>query len=142
MTSVYPWSLLAAAIACEVSAALSLKGAQQAPGLYLVVAAGYVAAFVLLVLVLRAGMDLGVTYGIWGASGVALTALASHLIFDEPLTTTMLIGIGCIAGGVLIIELGAQAAHRRAAVVAGTADAAGAASASRAPGAARGGETW
>lgn len=50
------WLLLAAAISCEVTASLSLKGALDAPALYVVVVAGYVASFAFLALVLRAGL--------------------------------------------------------------------------------------
>ncbi|MDN6331367.1 MAG: SMR family transporter, partial [Micrococcaceae bacterium] len=57
---------------------------------------------------------LGVAYGIWGASGVALTAALSAIIFGEPLTATMLAGMGLIIAGVLTIELGSQRAAERA----------------------------
>ena len=55
-------------------------------------------------------MALGVAYGIWGASGVALTAILSAVIFGEALTPVMLGGIGLIILGVLTIELGSQRA--------------------------------
>lgn len=109
------WLLLAAAISCEVTASLSLKGALDAPALYAVVVAGYLASFVFLALVLRAGLPLGVAYGIWGALGVALTALLSALLFAEPLTALMGAGMVLIIGGVLLVELGSQRAHDRAA---------------------------
>lgn len=109
------WLFLVIAIVSEVSASLSLKGALDHPGLYAVVAIGYLVAFAGLALVLRTGMALGVAYGIWGASGVALTAVLSLVIFGEPLTLVMGIGIVVVIAGVLCVELGAQAAHREAA---------------------------
>lgn len=109
--------LLAGAIITEVAGSLSLKGALTNPLLYAVVVVGYVAAFVLLAAVLRTGMAIGVAYGIWGATGVALTAIMSLIIFGEPLTLLMGIGILVIIAGVLCVELGSQAAHRRAAPV-------------------------
>jgi small multidrug resistance pump len=108
------WLLLAAAILSEVTGSLSLKGALDHPGLYIVVAAGYVASFVLLAMVLRRGMALGVAYGIWGALGVVATAVMSSLIFDETLTAAMSLGITLIIAGVLTVELGSQAAQRNA----------------------------
>jgi small multidrug resistance pump len=108
------WLLLAAAILAEVTGSLSLKGALEHPTLYAVVAAGYLGAFALLAVVLRAGIGLGVAYGIWGASGVALTAIGSLAIFGEPLTFLMGVGIVVIIAGVLCVELGAQAAHKKA----------------------------
>lgn len=106
------WFLLAGAILLEVTATLSLKGAIDIPWLYAVVITGYIGSFALLGVVLRRGMGLGVAYGIWGASGVALTALLSYVIYGEPITPVMGIGIGLIIVGVLCVELGSQAAHR------------------------------
>ena len=57
---------------------------------------------------------LGVAYGIWGALGVATTAVMSSLIFDETLTALMGVGIVLIIAGVLTVELGSQAAHKNA----------------------------
>ncbi|WP_224280261.1 DMT family transporter [Nocardioides lacusdianchii] len=108
------WLLLAAAILSEVTGSLSLKGALDRPALYAVVAIGYIASFAFLALVLRRGMALGVAYGIWGALGVATTAVMSSLIFDETLTALMGLGIALIIVGVLTVELGSQAAHKNA----------------------------
>ena len=107
------WLILIGAIALEVMATLSLKGAMEHPALYIVVAIGYLGSFMALSLVLRAGMALGVAYGIWGASGVALTAVLSSLLFGEPLTALMGLGIVLIIGGVLCVELGSQADHKK-----------------------------
>ncbi len=114
MTNPKAWLLLIPAVLVEVTASLALKGALEHPALYVVVAIGYLSGFVLLSAILRTGMALGVAYGIWGANGVALTAVGSHLIFDEPITTLMGIGIILIIAGVLCVELGAQAAHKKA----------------------------
>lgn len=90
------------------------QGGTGCSALYVVVVAGYVASFAFLALVLRAGLPLGVAYGIWGALGVALTALLSALLFAEPLTALMGLGMVLIIGGVLLVELGSQRAHDRA----------------------------
>ncbi|RUR01627.1 DMT family transporter [Labedella endophytica] len=107
------WLLLAAAIAAEVTASLSLKAALDVPGWYVVVVIGYASSFVLLGFVLRAGMPLGVAYGVWGATGVAATALLAAVFFGEPLTPVMLGGLVLIIGGVLCVELGSQRAAAR-----------------------------
>lgn len=102
------WLFLSAAIAAEVSGTLSLRMAALGQrAYYAVVVAGYGAAFVLLALTLDRGLALGVAYGIWAASGVALTAIASKVLFGEPLTPLMLGGIALIMTGVLVVELGA-----------------------------------
>ncbi|RLP82384.1 QacE family quaternary ammonium compound efflux SMR transporter [Mycetocola lacteus] len=105
------WLLLLAAILTEVTASVSLKAAQTHPIWYPLVVLGYVASFYLLSRVLRLGLGLGVAYGIWGATGVALTALASVLFFGEPLTPLMIGGLILIIAGVLVVELGSQRAH-------------------------------
>ena len=99
---------LVAAIASEVTGTLSLKLASDGRGLrrYGVVITGYLAAFAMLTATLKAGMPLGVAYGIWSAGGVAVTAIASRLLFGEPLTRTMVAGIAFIMAGVLLVELG------------------------------------
>jgi len=102
------WLLLASAIVCEVTGTLALKRALDHPAFYAVVVVGYVAAFVLLTLTLKQGLGIGVTYGIWAACGVALTAVASKVFFDEPLTNLMLVGICFIIVGVLLVETGAS----------------------------------
>jgi hypothetical protein len=59
-------------------------------------------------LTLHQGLGIGVADGIWAASGVALTAVASKIFFDEPLTSVMTGGIALINGGVLLVEVGAS----------------------------------
>jgi small multidrug resistance pump len=101
------WLYLAVAILVEVVATLALRVAAAGRRTWYVgVVAGYVASFVLLSLALGEGLGIGVAYGIWTAVGVALTALASRLLFDEPLTRTMTLGIALIAAGVVLLELG------------------------------------
>lgn len=107
------WLCLAAAIASEVAASLSLKAALDDRAFYLVAGIGYTASFVLLGAVLRAGMPLGVAYGIWGAVGVAATAVLSAALLGEPFTGLMAVGIGLVVIGVLVVELGSQAAGDR-----------------------------
>lgn len=106
------WLVLAAAVLSEVSGSLALKGALDHSALYVVVAAGYLASFAFLTIVLRQGLALGVAYGIWGALGVATTAVMSSLIFDESLTALMGLGIAFIIAGVLTVELGSQQASK------------------------------
>lgn len=102
------WPALLAAIVAEVTASLSLKAAQAAPIWFAVVVVGYVISFASLTLTLRLGMVLGVAYGIWGAVGVVLTALGGAVIFGEPLTAVMWVGIVLIMAGVLLVELGSR----------------------------------
>ncbi|AIT59993.1 DMT family transporter [Corynebacterium doosanense] len=108
----HPATWLGAAIIAEIVATLSLKAALNIPWLYAVVLIGYVAAFTCLDRVLRLGMPIGVAYGIWGAVGVAATALLAPVLFGEPLSGLMLAGIAIIVAGVLCIELGGREKKR------------------------------
>ncbi|TPG33755.1 DMT family transporter [Mycolicibacterium hodleri] len=102
------WMLLAAAIVSEVAATLSLRASQDHSAWIIAVVAGYAIAFAMLTLVLRDGVSVGVTYGIWGATGTALTAVLAALIFHDPFTWPIAFGIALIIAGVLFIQLGSQ----------------------------------
>lgn len=102
------WLYLSAAIVLEVTATLSLRASEGLTrwGWLIPIAIGYLGAFALLAQVLKLGIPVGVAYGVWAASGVALTALLAWAIFKEPLTWMMLVGIVLIALGVAFVELG------------------------------------
>jgi small multidrug resistance pump len=104
------WTLLIAAIAVEVTATLSLRASQDHSAWLAVVVTGYLGAFVLLTMVLRTGMPVGVAYGIWGASGTAVTAVLAAAIFGDPFTWPIAAGIGLIIAGVLLVEFGSRPA--------------------------------
>lgn len=104
------WALLIVAIATEVGATLSLRAAQEHPGWYAIVIGGYITTFGLLLRILRLGLPVGVTYGIWGACGTALVAALAAVIFGDPFTWSMGVGISLIVVGVLLVEVG----HHRA----------------------------
>jgi small multidrug resistance pump len=102
------WVLLGAAIVIEVAATLSLRASQDHSAWRIVVVAGYTGALVLLTLVLRAGLSIGVAYGIWGALGTAGTAVLAAAIFGDPFTMPIVVGIALIIAGVLCVELGSR----------------------------------
>jgi small multidrug resistance pump len=102
------WWLLAGAIVTEVTGTLALAGAVDHPWLYAVTAVGEVTSFFLLVKVLQAGMPLAVAYGVWSALGVAATAVLSSMLFDETFSSTMVLGLVLIVGGVLLIHIGSR----------------------------------
>lgn len=101
------WFYLATAVALEVCGTLSLRmAATGRRWWYAVVVAFYIASFGMLSVTLSTGLGVGVAYGVWAASGVAVISLASRLLFDEPLTPLMAGGIAMIIAGVLLVELG------------------------------------
>jgi small multidrug resistance pump len=106
--AVRTWALLAGAIVIEVAATLSLRASRDHAVWLVVVVVGYAAALALLTLVIRAGLAVGVAYGIWGAVGTALTAVLGAALFGDPFTLAIVVGIGLIIGGVLLIEFGSH----------------------------------
>lgn len=104
------WALLAGAIVAEVSATLALRASVDHSAWVALVVVGYVVAFICLALVLREGMSIGVAYGVWAACGVALTALLAAVLFDEPFTWVIGLGIAIVIVGVLLVELGSHPA--------------------------------
>ena len=107
------WLFLAGAIVSEVAATMALRASE---GLRrkiwaIPVALGYLLAFVLLGLALEAGMPVGVAYGTWAATGIAMTVILARVLFREPLTRTMTLGIVLIVLGVIVVEIGAGSGH-------------------------------
>ncbi|MGB0119687.1 MAG: SMR family transporter [Solirubrobacterales bacterium] len=104
------WLLLGGAIVSETAGSLALRAALDHPAWYILVAAGYIGALALLAAVLDDGVGIGLAYGIWAAFGITLTAVFGSLIFDDPFTALMGIGIVVVICGVLLVEIGAQKA--------------------------------
>jgi small multidrug resistance pump len=102
------WALLSGAIATEVTGTMSLRALQDNRLWLIAVVVGYTASLFLLTNVWQAGVPVGVAYGIWGAVGTAVTAVLGMVIFDEPLTVAIVIGIGLIIAGVLAVEFGSH----------------------------------
>lgn len=102
------WLLLAGAIVAEVTATMALRATVDHAAWIPLVVVGYLTAFLLLGLTLRTGVPIGVAYGIWGASGVALTAVLGAVIFGELLSIAAVAGIGLIIVGVVLVETGSH----------------------------------
>ena len=101
------WLALAGGIIVEVFATMSLRASDgfRKKAWIVPVVVGYLASFWLLWLALSLGMPVGIAYGVWSACGVALVAVIARLVFSEPLTLVMVLGIGLIVAGVLTIEM-------------------------------------
>jgi small multidrug resistance pump len=100
------WLVLILAIVLEVTATLSLRAAMDSPWWGIGAVLGYGGAFVALAAMLRWGAPIGVIYGIWAASGVALTAVIASALFGEPFTFTIGLGIVTVITGVFLVETG------------------------------------
>lgn len=101
------WFWLLLAIAFEVAGTLALRASDglRRKRLLAPIAASYAAAFACLALTLRAGMHVGVAYGLWTALGIVLVAALARVIWKDLLTRSMLLGIALVISGVALIEL-------------------------------------
>jgi small multidrug resistance pump len=101
------WLPLAGAILFEVAGTTALRAAVTGTKKwYLVVGVGYLLSFTMLSFALAQDLPLGVAYGVWSATGIAITAILSRFLFKEPLTVLMSIGIALVIGGVILVETG------------------------------------
>lgn len=102
------WLFLIAAIISEVIGTLSLRASNgfEKPAWIVVVIIGYGLAFYALSQSLKLGIPVGVAYAVWSAAGIVLTAIAAKIIWNDPLTLIMSIGIILIIGGVVLVEMG------------------------------------
>jgi small multidrug resistance pump len=100
--------LLAGAIVAEIVATLSLRASEGLSriGFVIVVAVGYLTAFVLLSQALTRGVPLGVAYGVWAAVGVAAVAVLSIPLFGESLSPIQVGGLVLVIVGVVALEAG------------------------------------
>lgn len=101
-----PWLLLAAAIVAEVTGTLALRASDgfSKPWPSALVAAGYVTAFVLMARILKS-LPVGTVYAVWAATGIALVAVASRVIFGDQLPLMAAVGIVIILIGVVTVSL-------------------------------------
>lgn len=106
--------MLVGAIAADVAGTLILRASVDQAAWLPAVVVLYAATFTLIGLTLRAGANLGVVYGIWGAAGVALVALLAVPLFNERLSVAALAGVGVIIAGVVLVESGSTNATAQA----------------------------
>ena len=97
---------LGIAIAAEVVATSFLKSAEGFTRLWpsVIVAVGYVIAFLCLSLALRT-IPTGIAYAIWSGAGIVLVSAIAWLWLGQKLDLAALIGMGLIMAGVLVINL-------------------------------------
>ena len=101
----FAWAALAAAIASEIVATLSLKpaGHGSLPALGVVIV-GYVASFALMLVVLRR-IEVSVAYAIWAGVGTAVIALVGVAFLGEPANVVKGASIALVIAGVVGLNL-------------------------------------
>lgn len=94
------------AVVAEVSAttALKLSDGFTRVGPSILVVIGYVTAFYLLSLSLRA-IDLGTAYAVWAGLGTAGVVVIGAIVFREALDPVRLLAIAMIVAGVVLLNV-------------------------------------
>jgi small multidrug resistance pump len=102
------WLYLAAAICFEVIGSMTLRasGGKFHRRWTPTVVIAYTLSFGSLSLALRAHMPIAVAYSVWTALGVVVTAFLAHRLFGEPLSRRLGLGIGLIAIGATVVQIG------------------------------------
>lgn len=105
------WILLGLAIAVELcaTAGLKLSDGFTRPGITAGVLAGYGLSFLLLSRAVEAGMQVSIGYAVWSGIGTAALALVGAAFLEEPLSLGKALGIGLVAGGVVLLALADRA---------------------------------
>jgi len=107
--SLLAWLLVSASVIAEVIGTVALKYSDGFSKLLpsATAATCYALAIWLMAVAMRQ-LDMGITYAVWAASGTAATALAGMAFFGEQLGTVKVLGLVCVVGGVVMLNLGKQ----------------------------------
>lgn len=107
--SLLAWLLVATSVTAEVVGTVALKYSDgfSKPFPSAAAAACYALAIWLMAVAMRY-LDMGITYAVWAASGIAATALVGIAVFGEQLGIVKAMGLVCIVGGVAMLSLGNQ----------------------------------
>ena len=107
--SLSAWLLVAASVVAEVVGTIALKYSDGFSKLFPSGAAAtcYALAIWLMAVAMRQ-LDMGITYAVWAASGTAATALVGIAFFGELVGTVKVLGLVCVVGGVIMLNVGGQ----------------------------------
>ena len=102
------WLFLVAALLSEMvgATAAGVSEGFTRPIAVLVTIPTVLAAYFLLALALKRGMSVGVAYGVWTASGVAIVALIGVVFLGDSLSPVQIGGLALVIVGALALELG------------------------------------
>ena len=111
MTNSQAWLVLLLAIGAEIGGTSLLKLSEGLtrpwPTLLLLMAYGCAIALVARVVMV---IPLGITYALWSGIGTLAVVLVGALVYRQFLNINQMIGITLIVAGVIIVNLGGEAA--------------------------------
>jgi small multidrug resistance pump len=105
--TLWAWLLVAVSVIAEVVGTVALKYSDGFSKVFPSGAAAtcYALAIWLMAVAMR-HLDMGITYAVWAASGSAATALVGIAFFGEQLGTVKALGLVCVVGGVVMLNVG------------------------------------
>lgn len=103
------WVLVAASVVAEVVGTVALKYSNGFSNAYpsSAAAACYTLAIWLMAVAMKR-LEMGVTYAVWGGSGISLTALVGVYFFNEEWNPVKLFGLAFVVAGVVMLNLSSQ----------------------------------
>ena len=101
----YAWTLLAISIIAEVTGTVALRYSTGFTRLVPTVISGicYLAAVWLMAIVIK-HIEVGLTYAVWAASGIAVTAVIGIFVFGESSSPQKIAGLALIITGVVLLN--------------------------------------
>ena len=106
------WAFLFGAIFCEVCGTTALKMSEvfTVLGPSIVVVVAYVASFVFLTYAM-ADLPLGLAYGTWCGVGTLLTTVIGVIVFGDPFSAVMGVGLVLVVAGITLMSKGDEEAQ-------------------------------
>ena len=105
----YPFLVLASSILLEVCATTCMKMSEGfTVPLYCAICVIAMALSLAGLVIALKKLPLGLTYGIWGGVGTALTTLIGIILWNDPFNATIVIGILLVALGIVLLNKGQQ----------------------------------
>ncbi len=100
------YAILMVSILAETAATTMIKASDGFTRLIpsIVVVVGYGISFYGLSQVVKS-MNIGIAYAIWAGAGIFLVSVLSFFVYKQKLDFPALIGMGCIAIGIIIIQM-------------------------------------
>ena len=100
------YAILMVSIIAETTATTMMKASHGFTKLVpsIIVIIGYAISFYGLSQVVKS-MNIGIAYAIWAGAGIFLVSALSFFIYKQKFDFPALIGLGCIALGIIIIQL-------------------------------------
>ncbi|WP_068910216.1 DMT family transporter [Providencia heimbachae] len=100
------YAILMVSILAETAATTMIKASDGFTRLIpsIIVVVGYAISFYGLSQVVKS-MNIGIAYAIWAGAGIFLVSVLSFFVYKQKLDLPALIGMGCIAIGIIIIQM-------------------------------------